>query len=157
MKEAFNIKAIGKVKVNNGFSIEIYNEYLPALKSINGFSHLCIVWWGNKSDTDEKRKMLIEKQPYKNSPSELGVFATRSPFRPNPILISTVAVINIDYEKGVIRFPYIDADNDTPVLDIKPYHLMERVMNCNVPDWCKHWADSYESSAVFDWANEFNF
>jgi tRNA (adenine37-N6)-methyltransferase len=157
MKEIFETKAIGKVKINKGFAIEVKKEYLPALKNIDGFSHLQIVWWGNKSDSDEERGTLIVKKPYKSSPDELGVFATRSPFRPNPILISTVAILNIDYEKGIINLPYIDADNDTPVLDIKAYHLMERVKECSVPDWCKHWADSYEASATFDWANEFNF
>lgn len=157
MKKTFKVKTIGTIKIDKIFTVNVKKEYLPALKNIDGFSHLQIVWWGNKSDSDEKRGMLIEKSPYKNSPDEIGIFATRSPFRPNPILISTVEVLGIDYKKGIIRLPYIDADNDTPVLDIKPYHLMERVKKCNVPDWCKHWAESFEDSATFDWTNEFNF
>jgi len=103
------------------------------------------------------RKQLVAEKPYQNSPQELGVFATRSQFRPNPILITTIYVENIDFDEGIIYTPYIDAEKDTPILDIKPYHLYERVENCKVPEWCSHWPISYENSASFDWENEFNF
>ena len=51
----------------------------------------------------------------------MGVFATRSPARPNPIAMTASEVINIDFASGIIRVAFIDADEDTPVLDIKPY------------------------------------
>ncbi len=158
MKTAIQVNSIGNIHSENGrFYIKVNDEFKEGLTSIHGFSHLQIVWWGNLFDTAEHRNQTITNQPYKKGPQKLGVFATRSQFRPNPILITTIFVEQIDFEKGIIYTPYIDAENNTPLLDIKPYHLYERVENCNVPDWCSHWPASAEQSANFDWENEFNF
>jgi tRNA (adenine37-N6)-methyltransferase len=158
MENSIQIKPIGKVSTaNSQFSIQIEKEFLPAIVNIEGFSHLQIVWWGHLYDSPQARAHLISKKPYKNGPDKLGVFATRSPVRPNPILITTIAFQSIDYEKGIIYTPYIDAEHGTPVLDIKPYHLSERVKECSVPKWCSHWPQWYEDSASFNWQNEFNF
>jgi tRNA (Thr-GGU) A37 N-methylase len=149
---------IGRVEKENGlFCIKLQKEFVSALTNINGFSHLDIVWWGSLYDNQEARKILITEKPYKKGPDKLGIFATRSPVRPNPILITTIYVTKIDFEKGIIYTPYIDAEPGTPVLDIKPYHKSSRIKNLNVPDWCKHWPEWYEDSANFDWENEFNF
>lgn len=158
MENKLQIKSIGTINAsNNGYSIQIDKEYWPALTNIDGFSHLEIIWWGNLYDSPKYRANLIAEKPYKKGPDKLGVFATRSPVRLNPILLTTVAVLNIDHEKGIIYIPYIDAEQDTPVLDIKPYHLSERVKNCSVPKWCEHWPKWYEEAASFNWQNEFNF
>ena len=88
----------------------------------------------------------------------MGVFATRSPERPNPIALTACEVLNIDYENGIITIPFIDAENDTPVLDIKPYTpSLDRVENPVVPQWCNTWPKSVESSGDFDWSEVFNF
>lgn len=158
MKKGIQTKAIGIIQVEKGkFSISINEDYKSGLTNIEGFSHLQIVWWGNLFDKEEDRKQLVNKKPYKTSPNELGVFATRSQFRPNPILITTIFVEKIDLKKGIIYTPYIDAENGTPLLDIKPYHRYENVQNCEVPKWCDHWPSSYEESATFVWEAEFNF
>jgi tRNA-Thr(GGU) m(6)t(6)A37 methyltransferase TsaA len=158
MENTIQIKPIGRVSTaNNQFSIQIEKEFLPALTNIEGFSHLQIVWWGHLYDSPQARAHLVSEKPYKKGPGKIGVFATRSPVRPNPILITTIAIQRIDYEKGIIYTPYIDAENGTPVLDIKPYHLSERVSECSVPEWCSHWPQWYEDSASFNWQNEFNF
>ena len=67
-------------------------------------------------------------------------------------------IINIDYMSGLIQIAYIDANDKTPILDIKPYTpSLDRVENPQVPDWCSHWPHSLEESASFAWENEFNF
>lgn len=158
MGNTIQIKPIGRVElVDNNFTIRIEKEFLPALTHIEGFSHLQIVWWGNLYDKPHYRANLISEKPYKKGPDKIGVFATRSPVRPNPILLTTIAIMQIDYENGIIYTPYIDAEHGTPVLDIKPYHLSERIKDCMVPQWCKHWPLWYEDSATFNWQNEFNF
>jgi tRNA (Thr-GGU) A37 N-methylase len=53
-------------------------------------------------------------QPYRHSPATLGIFATRSPLRPNPVSMTTVAILKIEPEKGLIHLPYIDAEAGTP-------------------------------------------
>ena len=152
------LKSVGKVKKQNElFIVELDKEYHPALTGLDGFSHLQIVWWGHLCDFPEYRSIYSMAKPYKNGPEDLGIFASRSPMRPNPILMSTVEVSKIDYLKGHIYFPYIDAELDSPVLDIKPYHLSERVKSCRVPAWCNHWPNWYEDAAKFNWNKEFNF
>lgn len=158
MKNDIHIHSIGSIYAENGeFFINVKEEYLDALTSLNGFSHLQILWWGHLTDNAEHRSHLIAKKPYKKGPNEVGVFASRSQFRPNPILITNIFVQEIDFENGIIRTPYIDAENNTPLLDIKPYHAHEKIENCGTPDWCSHWPSNYEESAHFDWQNEFNF
>jgi tRNA (adenine37-N6)-methyltransferase len=158
MENKIEIKPIGTVEMANGrFAIKIEKEFLAGLTNIEGFSHVQIVWWGNLYDSPQNRQHLIAEKPYKNGPDKLGVFATRSPVRPNPVLITTIFVQETDIQKGIIYTPYIDAEPGTPVLDIKPFHLSERVSNCSVPQWCAHWPKWYEDSATFNWQKEFNF
>ncbi|MBN1142927.1 MAG: SAM-dependent methyltransferase [Bacteroidales bacterium] len=158
MNNNFELKPIGKVIASNGnYSIQLKKEFISGLVGIEGFSHLQITWWGSLVDTPELRKILVSEKPYKKGPEKIGVFATRSPVRPNPLLITNISVLRIDYEKGILYTPWIDAENETPVLDIKPYHLSERVKDCRVPQWCDHWPKWDEESEAFDWQNEFNF
>lgn len=158
MEDKISITPIGVVKSeNHTFTILLNKEFIPALTNLQGFSHLQIIWWGNLYDSAAYRKNLTADKPYKKGPDKLGIFATRSPVRPNPILITNIAVLSIDFENGKITTPYIDAENGTPVLDIKPYHLSERIKECSVPDWSRHWPQWYEDSAFFNWQEEFNF
>ena len=100
MENTIQTKPIGIINVQQGmYSIQLDEAYRSGLTNINGFSHLQIVWWGHLFDKAEHRKVMINKKPYKKSPAELGVFATRSQFRPNPILITTIYVEKIDLEK----------------------------------------------------------
>ena len=158
MSKDFQIKPIGSINETNGdYCIKLDKEFIPGLSCIDGFSHLAVVWWGNLYDKPEFRSSLIVDKPYKKGPEKIGVFATRSPVRPNPILLTTVQVQKIDFEKGIIYTPYIDAENGTPVLDIKPYHPMERIKSCSVPEWCDNWPLWYEDTASYDWQKVFNF
>jgi len=157
MKQEFKLSPIGAIRTGqDGFRLEIKEEYRPALKGLEGFSYVNVLWWCHLLDSQEYRQVVECEQPYKNSPAQLGVFATRSPVRPNPIALTAVAVLHIDYERGVIHIPYIDAEDGTPILDIKPYHpCSDRVRDVTVPEWCGHWPKWYEDSASFDWAAEF--
>lgn len=152
------LKRIGSIKSNNDlYIIEIDKKYHSALNSLEGFSHLQVLWWGHLCDIPEYRSILSISKPYTKGPENVGIFATRSPMRPNPILLSTIEVSNIDLQYGCIYTPFMDAEIGSIVLDIKPYHMSDRVKNCAVPDWCKHWPQWHEDSALFNWNNEFNF
>ena len=86
----------------------------------------------------------------------MGVFATRSPLRLNPIALTTVSILKIDHDRGIIHIPYIDAENGTPIIDLKSYHpSIDRIKDVSVPEWCSHWPKWYEDSADFDWESEF--
>jgi len=156
MKEEYRVKSIGEVKAGkSGFLVEIFPQFREALLETTGFSHLQIYWWADQTDTEEMRAMTRVPKPYKKGPEEMGIFATRSPLRPNPLAMTVVPVIQVDNEKGQIHIPFIDAEPGTPVLDLKPYYGMERVKEYQVPQWCRHWPQWYEDAAFFDWAGEF--
>lgn len=155
----YTLKPIGTVRIDNyQYFIDVDPTYLPALKGLEDFSHINIFWWCHNFDEESFRNILDTDKPYKTAPDKLGIFATRSPIRPNPIALTACSVINIDTVNGVIQLAYIDADNGTPVLDIKPYQpSVDRIKNVSVPEWCAHWPKYYEDSATFDWEKEFTF
>lgn len=157
--QQFQVDTIGRFQVKgDSFSIALEPRYIPALKELDGFTHIQLLWWCSELDSKEARSVLTAPQPYKKAPKEMGIFATRSPVRPNPIALSTAEVISIDHNQGEIQITYTDAFDDTPLLDIKPYTpSIDRIENPGVPNWCSHWPQSFEASGTFDWEAEFNF
>ena len=155
----YMVHPIGKVRTSEeGTLIELEKEYIPALKSLEGFGHADILWWFDGCDDEENRSVLEAESPYKQGPDTMGIFATRSPQRPNPIALSVAEILYIDHEAGAIYIAYTDARQGSPVLDLKPYTpSLDRVEHPQVPDWCGHWPRSLEESGDFDWENEFNF
>lgn len=155
----YEVFPIGKIRNNeSGAFIEIDTRYIPAMAALEGFSHINVLWWFSDFDAKEARNTLQTPQPYKKAPATMGIFATRSPVRPNPIALTAVEVIYIDYQNGLIQIAYIDANDATPVLDIKPYTpSLDRVETPCVPKWCCQWPKSLEQSASFAWEDVFNF
>ena len=94
-------------------TLEILPEFQPGLSDIEGFSHLMVLWEFDRSQGFE----LIAHPPSDDRPH--GVFATRSPLRPNPIGLTVVELIS--RESGKVRVRGVDMLDGTPILDIKPY------------------------------------
>ena len=93
--------------------IEIFDQYAEGLKDIDGFSHMILLYWLNQS----KNFDVLVKTPWDSEPH--GVFATRSPNRPNPIGFSVVELVEINGNR--LKVKGLDALEGTPLLDIKPY------------------------------------
>jgi tRNA-Thr(GGU) m(6)t(6)A37 methyltransferase TsaA len=93
--------------------LEVLPEFEPGLLDIEGFSHLIVLWTFDRSDGFD----LSVTPPTDDRPH--GVFATRSPRRPNPIGLTIVELLARDGSKLQVRG--IDMLDGTPVLDIKPY------------------------------------
>lgn len=155
--QTFALRPIGTVAADEaGFALSIETPFRTALTGLDGFSHVSVLWWCHLFDAPEYRGVLLAERPYRDAPERLGIFATRSPVRPNPIGLTPVPVVSIDVEAGIVRIPFIDADVGTPILDIKPYHpSVDRVRDCAVPPWCAGWPQWYEDSATFDWSAVF--
>ena len=74
--------------------------------------------------------------PHTGPKKERGTFSTRSPHRPNPIALSVVKVRSIDYERGEVLIDSIEAQDGTPILDIKPYSpKIDAVPDALTPNW----------------------
>jgi len=95
-----------------------------ALRGLEGFSHLWLVWVFHQAVREGRRWSPTVRPPRLGGNARLGVFATRSPFRPNPIALSAVSLAGIE-EAGtwgtVLRIRGADLVDGTPILDIKPY------------------------------------
>lgn len=154
---SFTVNSVGSVRSDgDGFWLEISKPYRPALTELQGFSHINVLWWCDQLDQDFFREMTIAERPYKDGPAAVGIFATRSPARPNPIALTASAVVSIDEATGIVQLAYIDADDGTPVLDIKPYlPATDRIRDTVSPGWCADWPQWYEDSATFDWGAVF--
>jgi tRNA-Thr(GGU) m(6)t(6)A37 methyltransferase TsaA len=157
--QEFKLLSLGNVHATSStWAIEIKPEYRDALIALDGFSHVQVLFWLHLHDTQELRKTVTCDKPYKKAPDVVGIFATRSDYRPNPIGLSVCPVKSIDVNKGIVELNYFDAENGSPVIDIKPYHPgVDRVKNVSTPDWCAHWPKWYEELGDFNWADEFNF
>jgi tRNA-Thr(GGU) m(6)t(6)A37 methyltransferase TsaA len=94
-------------------ALEIAAELEPGLQDIEGFSHLIVIWAFDRSSGYE----LTATPPSDNRTH--GVFATRSPFRPNPIGLTTVSLLRREGRRLYVRG--VDMLDGTPILDIKPY------------------------------------
>lgn len=94
-------------------TIEILPEFEAGLKDIEGFSHLFVIWAFHRSEGFS----LISNPP--NDTHERGVFASRSPRRPNPIALTVVELLR--REGRSLHVKGVDMIDGTPILDIKPY------------------------------------
>ena len=95
-----------------GGSVEVFPEYAEGLKDIVGFSHVFLIYHMHLA-----RPSLIVK-PFLDD-AVRGVFATRSPGRPNTIGLSLVRLLCV--EGNILRIQYVDIIDNTPLLDIKPF------------------------------------
>ena len=93
--------------------IELKAEYAEGLKDLDGFSHAIILYYFHKSQKEE-----VEGRPFLE-PDRHGIFAIRSPHRPNHIGLSIVKIERIEANR--MYFTEVDVLDGTPVLDIKPY------------------------------------
>jgi tRNA-Thr(GGU) m(6)t(6)A37 methyltransferase TsaA len=93
--------------------VEVYEPYRQALKDIEGFERIWLIYWFHKAA--EFRPIV---KPYLDT-VERGLFATRAPCRPNPIGISPVRLLRI--EDGRLYIAQVDILDGSPLLDIKPY------------------------------------
>ena len=92
-----------------------------ALKGIEGFSHLWLIWKFSETEIESWKPTV--RPPRLGGNKRVGVFATRSPFRPNPIGLSSVKLLGVEKTKEGLALKVSGADlmNDTPIYDIKPY------------------------------------
>ena len=93
-----------------------------SLRGLEDFSHLWIIWQFSKAVRSEWSPTV--RPPRLGGNTRLGVFATRSPFRPNAIGLSSVKILGIEHTKEhgtVIHVAGADVMDGTPILDIKPY------------------------------------
>ncbi|MEM2176886.1 MAG: tRNA (N6-threonylcarbamoyladenosine(37)-N6)-methyltransferase TrmO [Archaeoglobaceae archaeon] len=93
--------------------IEIFDEFAEGLEGIEKFRYLIILYWMHLADREKLKAVPPDGE-------ERGVFATRSPNRPNPIAFCVVELIAINGKRLIVK--WLDAIDGSPVLDIKPFY-----------------------------------
>jgi len=108
-------------------------SYDDMLDGIENFSHIVVVYWPHLL-TDEQRKLRkVHPMGRKDLPIQ-GIFATRSPARPNSILISTVELLK--RQKNILQVRGLEALDGSPILDIKTYiEISDQISNPIFPEW----------------------
>ncbi len=112
--------------------IVINEDLVGALEGIEDFSHLFVVFYMHEVTEEEKRTLKVHPRGREDLPL-LGVFATRTAFRPNPIGLTLVELLECKNNVLVVRG--LDAFDGTPVLDLKPADSRDMAANVRVPRW----------------------
>jgi tRNA-Thr(GGU) m(6)t(6)A37 methyltransferase TsaA len=131
----FTVRPIGVVhKTEQRTRIEVQQKYQPGLLGLDGFSHVYVLWWFDRNDTPEGRSTLqVHPRGDRNHPLT-GVFATRSPRRPNLIALSLCKILSV--KENIVELEAFDAFDGTPVLDLKPFLPgYDSTTSARTPEW----------------------
>ncbi|MBN1762187.1 MAG: tRNA (N6-threonylcarbamoyladenosine(37)-N6)-methyltransferase TrmO [Methanomicrobia archaeon] len=131
------LRFIGVVEKANekGVSqIRIFDEFRDGLEGLDSYSHIIVLYWFHLRDTEEERSVLKVVPRRHSGAPEVGVFTSRSPSRPNPIGLCVVKLVRL--KGAVLSVKGLDAFEDTPIIDIKPYNSRaDSVPDAVVPPW----------------------
>ena len=132
------LKFIGVVESSGELSrVKIFPEFCVGLEGLNNFSHITILYWFHLRDNEEERRTLrVVPRRHPEAP-QVGVFASRSPSRPNPIGLCVVELTKIEDCTLLVRG--LDAFEGSPIIDIKPYiPRADSISDAQVPEWTFH-------------------
>jgi len=111
--------------------IVIAPEFTEGLENLEDFSHIIIIYYMHKSHTPPPLKVHPK---YRKEPTPVGVFASRSPDRPNALGKTIVKLL--ERQGNVLKVQGLDAIDGTPVIDIKPYIPdIDCVPDAGIPKW----------------------
>ena len=131
----FRMVPVGRVeKEDDAARIRIFAPYSDALLGLEGWSHINVLYWFDRNDVPQRRRIL-RVHPRGDAKNPLtGVFACRAPVRPNLIALSVCRILSV--EGSVVTIDGIDAFDGTPVVDLKPVVPSEvKLADVRVPEW----------------------
>ena len=126
-------------KVSVEGRLEIYQDFIEGMNSLDGFSHLILITFLDRVSSEARHTLKIKFRHLQRAGipldvlPEVGVFASDSPHRPNPIGISIIETIKFDGR--FIHVRGLDVYDGTPIIDIKPYTPFRRIQSIKVPEW----------------------
>ena len=118
---------------NTVSELVIFEPWRELLDGIEAFSHILVLYWPHLIDPERRNLRQVHPMGRKDLPLQ-GIFATRSPARPNPVLVSTVPLLA--REGHILKVKGLEAVDGSPLIDIKPYvESYHGVENPRFPDW----------------------
>ncbi len=141
-EEAIKLKPIGLVRTSAAKNevkdkrrvskIVVREDLVQALEGLRGCSHLFIIFWMHQISECRRGKMKVHPRGRRDMPL-LGVLATRTPYRPNPLGLTLVELLEM--KRNVLTVRGLDAFDGTPILDIKPVDAWDIAKKAKVPEW----------------------
>jgi len=127
-------KAIGREVSDRGRVSEIIlrEDLAEALDRIESFSHLLIIFWMHGIPNEERTRKKVHPRGRMDMPL-VGVFATRTPYRRNPIGLTLVELLEV--RGNILTVRGLDAFDGTPILDIKPFDRWDTAEPVRLPEW----------------------
>lgn len=119
--------------------IHVFASSAKRLKGIEAFSHILVLYWPHLIAPEKRNLEQVHPMGRKDIEKQ-GIFATCSPARPNPVLVSAVRLL--ERRGTVLEVKGFEAVDNSPVIDIKPYspHYL-KVEHLNIPDWMANIAE----------------
>lgn len=149
----FKVHPIGRVKCAvtemsqggwAGVDSEIHLDarYARGLQGLEGYSHVIVVFLLDRAQGFDPARQLLRRPRGMEDMHEVGVFAQRTKYRPNPLGVTAVKLMAI--ADNIVRVRGLDALDGTPVLDLKPYMPpFDRVDDVRMPPWIAHVMEGY--------------
>ena len=120
--------------------IHIDEEFADGLSGIDSFSHIIVIFEMHQSSWNPKNDLVRRPQERADMPL-VGIFAQRAKHRPNPVGITTVRLLGV--KGSILIVQGLDAINETPVLDIKPYFPQYDRVDSRNPEWVDRLMSDY--------------
>jgi tRNA-Thr(GGU) m(6)t(6)A37 methyltransferase TsaA len=114
--------------------IVVQRRLTKALKGLEGFSYVYVLFFMHEIPVEETKMLRVHPKGRTDLPL-VGVFATRSAHRPNPVGLTLVQLMQ--RKKNVLVVKGLDALDGTPVLDVKPFDSYDMTLDFRVPEWHK--------------------
>lgn len=115
--------------------IHVFASWQPLLRGIEGFSHILVLYWPHLVPPQGRTLQEVHPMGRKDMPLQ-GIFATCSPARPNPILVSAVELV--ERNRDILTVKGLEAVDQSPVIDIKPYNVnYMKKGNLRFPQWMR--------------------
>lgn len=142
-KEYYQMEHIGIIRNTHG---EIYIQLKKMIEMTCGY--VKVFWWFDKFDSNKYRRLTECDPPYEDAP-KTGIFATRSPVRPNPLAVTVAKITKVDKEQKRVYINAIESFDKTPCLGILEYcKNRDFVSGCKVPEWLSHWPEWYDDKGT---------
>ena len=117
--------------------IRIFDEFREGLEGLDTFSHIIILYWFHLRATEERRRGLKVIPMGRAGNPKVGVFASRSPSRPNSIGLCVAELVKL--EGNILSVKGLDAFEGSQIIDIKPYlPRIDAFPEAAVPQWARH-------------------
>jgi tRNA-Thr(GGU) m(6)t(6)A37 methyltransferase TsaA len=135
--QVFTMTPIGRIEVKDKSArIVLEEKYAPGLAGLADWSHVQVFYWFDKNDVPQKRAILQVRPRGSQDNPLTGVFACRSPVRPNLVALTVCRIVSV--EGNVVTLDAIDAFDGTPVIDLKPFIPPDEPRGeVRVPAWAR--------------------